>query len=801
MAPAASSQTSDPTRIILPIDGMHCASCVSTVEKALSAVPGVLAASVNLAAEQATVDYLPERASVDALRGAVEKAGYKAPADAAVHAGPPPPGAGREREIAQLRRRLIVSATLSAVILLLSLPDMVGLRLANRAALPASTRSWILLALTLPVMFWAGRGFFTGAWVALRRRTADMNTLIALGTGAAFVYSLVVTAAPTWLRSDAGTGAQGAGRVTTGQLDPGQAASSHADRQRHAHPYYDTAAVIITLILFGRMLEARARGRTGEAIRKLMGLRPKIARVLRDGQETEIQVERVAVGDLLVVRPGEQIPTDGVVEDGQSAVDESMLSGESVPVEKAQGDRVFGATLNASGWLKVRATRVGAQTTLAQIVRLVQEAQGSKAPVQRLADRIAAVFVPTVLVIALVTFAVWMLVGPQPRLTHALVSLVGVLIIACPCALGLATPAAIMVGTGVGAEHGILIRGGESLERIRDLDVIVLDKTGTLTVGKPELTDLVPLDGRGAEEVLRLAASAEIPSEHPVGQALVRAARARGIALREPERFEAVAGQGVRAVVRADPPEALGIAVGSLRLLQEDGAVGAALERARGAAERLAVEGKTTLLVAVDGTPAGALAVADVPRTGAGEAVAALKELGLRVMMITGDNRRTAEAIARQVGIAGGDVLAEVLPEQKAARVRELQQSGRKVAMVGDGINDAPALAAADVGIALGTGTDVAIEASDITLIRGDLRSVATAIQLSRRTLATIRQNLFWAFCYNVLGIPIAAGVLYPVLGLQLNPMIAAAAMAMSSVSVLTNSLALRRFRFEGNAL
>jgi Cu+-exporting ATPase len=592
-----------------------------------------------------------------------------------------------------------------------------------------------------------------------------MNTLVALGTGAAYLFSVVTTAFPGVVAAPGDHAGHGAPMVPV---------------------YFEAAAVIIALVLLGRLLEARAKARTGDAIRRLMGLQARTARVIRDGSEAEIPVEQVIPGDLILVRPGEKLPVDGVVRDGHSAVDEAMLTGESLPVEKGPGDAVFGATVNRTGAFRFEATRVGKDTALQQIIRLVQDAQGSKAPIQRLADVISGIFVPVVLIIAITAFVAWFLVASEGvRLPQALVAFVSVLIIACPCALGLATPTAILVGTGKGAEYGVLIKGGESLEMAHRLNAIILDKTGTITYGKPELTDVLPVAAVTEEELLRLVASAERSSEHPLGEAILRGAEALGLRRAEPTSFNSLTGRGLEATV-----EGHAVLVGNRRLLEERGVDPVALDPVL---ERIAAEGRTPMLVAIDGKPAGVVAVADTIKPEAPAAVAALQRLGLEVVMITGDHRRTAEAVARQVGIER--VLAEVLPEQKAAAVAQLQAERKKVAMVGDGINDAPALAQADVGIAIGTGTDVAIEASDITLIRGDLMGVVTAIELSQATMRTIKQNLFFAFVYNVLGIPVAAGVLYPLFGIMLSPVIASAAMALSSVSVVTNSLRLRGFR------
>jgi Cu+-exporting ATPase len=596
--------------------------------------------------------------------------------------------------------------------------------------------SWIQLALTAPVVFYAGAPFYKGAWTALRHRSANMNTLIALGTGAAFLYSLAVT------------------------LSGGH------------QVYYEAAAVIVTLILLGRVLEARARGKASEAIRHLRELQPKTARVLRDGAERDIPIEQVLVGDLVVVRPGEKIPVDGAVREGASPVDESMLTGESMPVDKKPGDGVYGGTINRSGSLRFEARKVGRATVLQQMIELVRQAQGSRAPVARLADVVSGYFTVGVLAIATVTFLVWIAFAP---LSFAVVNFVAVLIIACPCALGLATPTAIMVATGRGAERGILIKGGEALEAACRIDTVILDKTGTITSGQPRVTDVIPVNGRSEAEVLRLAASAERYSEHPLGRAIVAHAQGLAIALEEPSRFLAVAGQGVEARV-----DGHAVTLGSFsgpRDLPE--------------MERLAAAGKTAVTVCADGLPVGVIGIADTVKPEAAAAVHRLHEMGIEVWMITGDNRRTAENVARQVGIQ--HVLAEVPPDGKVAEVRKLQAAGKRVAMVGDGINDAPALAQADVGIAIGTGTDIAKEAASITLMRGDLNGVSGALDLARRTMRVIRQNLFWAFAYNTIGIPIAAGVLYPFTGWLLSPVLASAAMALSSVTVVTNSLRLKR--------
>jgi P-type Cu+ transporter len=730
------------------------------LEAAVRAVVGVVEGVYNPATQQVIVQYLPGTADLGAVRRAIESAGYR------VEEAPPAGSSGaadgepdweqqaREQEYRDIIRRFVVA-------LMFGLPVTVIAML----HLDFPGNHWLQLLLTTPVMFYSGRQFFTGAWGALRHRAADMNTLIALGTGAAYLFSVVSTVFPGAVVAESGHG---------------------GTHERVMAPvYFEAAAVIIALILLGRLLEARAKARTGDAIRRLMGLQARTARVVRAGQELEVPVEEVVPGDLVLVRPGEKIPVDGIVREGESAVDESMLTGESLPVEKRAGDEVFGATINRTGAFRFEATKVGKDTALQQIVKLVQDAQGSKAPIQRLADVISGIFVPVVLIIAILSFVAWFDLAPaEVRLQQALIAFVSVLIIACPCALGLATPTAVMVGTGKGAENGILIRGGESLETAHRLNAIILDKTGTITRGQPELTDVVPAAGFQADELLRLVASAERSSEHPLGEAIVRAAQERGLEVTEATAFASITGRGLEAWV-----DGHAVLVGNRRLMKEQGVDVSALE---GEMERLAGEGRTPMLVAVDGQAAGIVAVADTVKETSAQAVAALRRMGLEVVMITGDNRRTAEAVARQVGIER--VMAEVLPEHKAEQVRKLQAEGKVVGMVGDGINDAPALAQADVGIAIGTGTDVAMEASDITLIRGDLMGVVTAIQLSKATMRTIRQNLFFAFVYNVLGIPAAAGVFYPLFGWMLSPIIASAAMALSSVSVVTNSLRLKSF-------
>jgi Cu+-exporting ATPase len=756
-------------RVDLSLAGMTCNACARRIERRLSNAEGVRSANVNFATARATVEYDPRATGAAQLIETVKEIGYGA-SDAG-EAG----AAEKEQEAARaeeqtLRRRFLVAAVLSAPVLLVAM---------SHGRIPLFNVSWInwaQLVLTLPVICYSGWPFYQGAWTALRHRAADMNTLIATGTGAAFIYSLVVTIAPQLI---AGTAAQDAAMM---------AGMNHGGANMPVVPvYYEAASVIIALLLLGRLLEARARGKTSDAIKRLMGLQPRTARVVReDGNEIDLPLEAVGVGDTIVVRPGERVPVDGVVLEGASAVNESMLTGESMPVEKSAGAEVIGATINGTGSFRFRATKVGRDTVLQQIVRMVEQAQGQRAPIARLADVVSGYFTPIVICIAITAFVVWFIAAPvESRLGYALVSFVSVLIIACPCALGLATPTAVMVGTGRGAEHGILVKGGEALETAHRLTTIVLDKTGTITRGQPALTDVSVVAGFNEDELLRLAAAAERGSEHPLGEAIVRRATELGIAQAKVAKFNALAGHGVEAEV-----EGRRVLLGNIKLMSERGvtALGDLQERAAA----LTAAGKTVVYVAVEGAAAGIVAVADETKAESKEAISALQRLGLEVVMLTGDNRQTAEAVAREVGIRR--VLAEVLPEGKAAEVRKLQSEGKRVAMVGDGINDAPALAAADIGIAIGTGTDVAIEASDITLIRGDLRGVVTAIALSRQTIKVIKQNLFWAFIYNTLGIPLAAGAFYPFTGWLLSPVVASAAMALSSVSVVANSLRLKRF-------
>ena len=740
----------------LPITGMTCANCALTVERTLRKTAGVSEASVNFASERATVRFDPDAVSIPELVAAVERAGYGV-VTAAEGDLEDAEGRARAEEIRDQSRKFWTGVAFAVPLFVLSMTRDFML-LGMWAHSP--WMNWLMLALATPVQGYVGADYYVGAWKSLRNGAANMDVLVALGSSVAFVYSVAVTVA-----------------FTTGSTAVGE------------HVYFETAALIITLIKLGKLLEVRAKGRTGRAIRELMALSPELARVVRDGVESEVPVERVRVGDELAVRPGERIPVDGMVIDGRSAIDESMLTGESLPVEKGPGDEVVGATLNRTGALRFRATRIGADTALARVVQLVREAQGSKAPIQRLADRVSAVFVPAVIVIALVTLCIWWL-WLDAGFTQALIRLVAVLVIACPCALGLATPTAVMVGTGRGARMGILFRSSEALEAARGVRVVVLDKTGTITRGEPAVRTLVA-PAKNELSLLHLAASAERNSEHPVGQAVVRAAGARGVELASTSHFEAIPGKGVAAVVEGTP-----VLVGTRRLLEDWGVTTAPLV---GEADRLEESGETPLWVAAGDAVLGLIGVADTVKEGSAEAVRALRDAGLEVVMLTGDSERVARRIAAEVGI--DRVRAQVLPGEKAEVVRELQEGGRThVAMVGDGINDAPALAQADVGIALGTGTDVAMETADVTLMGGDLRVVPQSLALSRATMRTIEQNLFLAFFYNVALIPVAAGALYsltflPMMLRSLHPVLAALAMALSSVTVVANSLRLDRAR------
>jgi Cu+-exporting ATPase len=823
-------------KIDIPVEGMTCAACQAGVQRALERQPGVLDATVSLMMKNAAVRYDPARTSPEALVEAIRDTGYGAELPnlaQTAFAEQESRDHSQAVELRSLRVKAAVSLAAGAVAMVASMPLMVGGAVTDHSAHAVSdpfmrwamehltpflsgALPWLyridrgfltygLLALTLFTMTWAGGRFYVRAWRGLRHRTADMSTLVAVGTGAAFLYSLAATFAPGFFRA----------------------------RGVVPDVYYEAVILILAFILTGNALEARAKSRTATALRALVGLQPAVARVLRDGVETEVEIGAVRRGDVVAVRPGERIPVDGELVWGGSAVDESMLTGESLPVGKRPGDRVFGGTLNGTGAFRLRATSLGADSALARIVRLMRDAQSSRAPIQNLADRISAVFVPLVLALAALTFVVWMLAEGTPGLVRAMSAAVAVLIIACPCAMGLAVPTAVMVATGRGAEAGILLKGGEALERAGQVTTIALDKTGTITAGKPAVTDLVPAAGWTAEEILRLAASLEAASEHPLAAAIVGAAQERGLRLAEVTEFAALPGRGVTGRI-----EGRRVAIGNAALLRNGAksrqetvptgpgrlpgggeTAGTSGEEAlllRGKANflpetdpteasspeplarserELSEQGKTPVTLTIDGAVAGLIAVADPIKETSREAIARLHAAGLEVVLLSGDNRRTAEGVARAVGI--DRVVAEVLPEGKVAEIRRLQAEGKVVAMVGDGVNDAPALAQADVGMALGTGTDVAVEAGDVTLMRGDLRSVAAAIALSRRTMRTMRQNLFWAFAYNVVGIPVAAGVLYPQLGILLSPILASAAMALSSVSVVTNSLRLRRARID----
>jgi P-type Cu+ transporter len=753
--------------LTLKLRGMSCASCANNIEQAISSVPGVRDCNVNFGAEQATISYEQRRTNLAKIQAAIDAAGYSSSVlqEEMLSAEDDVEKASRLAEQRELTLKVAVGAVISILLMVGSLPMMTGL---NLPIIPHFLHnSWVQLVLTTPVQFWCGASFYRNGWKAFKRRAATMDTLIALGTGAAYLYSLFVTLFPGFLI------AQG--------LEP--------------HVYYEVAATVITLILLGRLLENRAKGQTSEAIRKLIGLQARDARVIRDGVEMDIPITEVKVNDVILVRPGEKIPVDGEVITGASTVDEAMVTGESLPVQKQPGDGVIGATINKTGSFQFRVTRVGKDTFLSQIVKLVQQAQGSKAPIQRLADQVTGWFVPAVIAIAIATFVIWF--NFMGNFTLATITTVGVLIIACPCALGLATPTSVMVGTGKGAENGILIKGAQSLEQAHKIQTIVLDKTGTLTQGKPTVTDFVAVNGtadRNEIQLLQLAASVERNSEHPLAEAVVKYAQSQEVSLTQANNFQANAGSGVQALV-ADRL----VQIGTQRWMIELGINTNPIQQYKDTWE---AAGKTVILIAVDGEIQGVMGIADALKPSSAAAVKALQKLGLKVVMLTGDNRKTAEAIAQQVGI--GRVFSQVRPDQKAAIIQSLQQEGLRtlkkqkkslIAMVGDGINDAPALAQADVGIAIGTGTDVAIAASDITLISGDLQGITTAIQLSRATIRNIQQNLFFAFIYNIIGIPVAAGILFPIFGWLLNPIIAGAAMALSSVSVLTNALRLRNFQ------
>ena len=742
--------------VTIPIGGMTCAACANRIERVLSKKEGVLRASVNFATENATVEYDPQKIRLSAIRQAIEDIGYKALSIEKKTVDEDK--LRKEKEIRTLWTKFIVSAVFAVPLLYLAMAPMI-------AWLPFPIPGFLepmhhplnyalaQIILVIPVIV-AGRKFYTVGFKALIQRSPNMDSLIAVGTSAAVIYSLY----STW-------------RIWSGNM--------HAVENL----YFETAGVIITLILLGKSLEAVSKGKTSEAIKKLMGLAPKTAIVIQDGKETEIPIDEVEIGDVILVRPGEKIPVDGEIIEGHTAIDESMLTGESIPVDKKVGDRVYAASLNTNGMIRFKATRVGSDTALAQIIRLVEEAQGSKAPIAKLADIVSGYFVPIVVAVAVIAFAGWLIAGKS--LVFALTIFISVLVIACPCALGLATPTAIMVGTGKGAEYGILIKSGEALEITHKINTIVFDKTGTITEGKPEVTDIITTADVSQEYLLKLAASGEKGSEHPLGKAIVRKAEEEKLELAKVERFEAIPGHGIEVVI-----EGRNVLIGNRKLMEERGIF---LDELSDQSDRLANEGKTPMYVAVDNHMSGIIAVADVVKENSARAIKQLQAMGIEVVMITGDNRKTAEAIAKQVGI--DRVLAEVLPQDKSHAVKKLQAEGKKVAMVGDGINDAPALVQADIGIAIGSGTDVAMESADIVLMKSDLMDVPTAIHLSRSTIRTIKQNLFWAFGYNVAGIPIAAGLLYLFGGPLLNPMFAAAAMSLSSVSVLTNALRLKRFK------
>ena len=744
----------------IPIDGMHCSSCVIRVELALRTTPGILSARANLGPNAVDIEYDPETVDFDAIRKAIASAGYRVaepkidPASETLD----PAEAANEQEYRNLMRKFWFAAAISVPVMALSYPDLIpGLR--EWMPMGSGTRRivWSLLGvLSLPVLVWAGSQFFICMWDALKHRAANMHTLIAIGISAAYLYSVVAVAWPG--------------------LFPNMAL---------AEVFWDVTDVVVALVVLGLALEIKAKGRTSQAIKKLIGLQAKIARVIRDGKESDISVEEVVVGDVVVVRPGEKVPVDGEVISGSSAVDESMITGESMPIEKQSGDEVIGGTLNKTGSFRFTATKVGKDTALATIIQMVKDAQGSKAPIQRVVDTVSGYFVPAVMILAVLAFVAWYVFGPEPRLIYATVVFVTTLIIACPCALGLATPTSLTVGIGKGAENGILIRSGDALQASEKLNTIILDKTGTITKGEPALTDVVTAPGYDEPTVLRLTASLERGSEHPLGEAIVKGAITRNLTLSDAKNFIAIPGHGVSG--RIDGHDVL---FGNAKLMRDRNVT---IDMLLGDWERLAGEGKTPMYVAIDGKAAGLIGVADTVKSDSKAAIAVLKSLGIEVVMLTGDNKRTGRAIAREVGI--DRVLAEVLPNDKAHEVQKLQLEGKSVGMVGDGVNDAPALAQADVGFAIGTGTDVAIEASDVTLIKGSLIGVVTAIEISRATMRNVRQNLVGAFGYNSLGIPVAMGVLYPFIGLLLSPLIAAAAMAFSSVTVVTNANRLRLFK------
>ena len=736
------------TKKTFPIKGIHCASCITLLEDSLNKVDGVVKATVNLATEKATVTYDPKKVTDQHLSGAVSDVGYKALISNEVR-HEDDEKKEKQKELGDLKVKVMVSLFLGGLILWGSFPGLMNTS-------PKILQNFLIqLLLATPVQFWAGWGFYRATILALKHRTANMDTLVAIGTTVAYGYSAFIA------------------------LFPNAMASIGIE----AAPYFDVATIIIGLILLGRYFEMKAKAGTSEAIKKLIGMQAKTARVIKNDKEIDVPITEVIIGDIIRVRPGEKIPVDGIMVEGESSIDESMVTGESIPVDKAKNDTVVGATINKTGTFTFKATKVGQETMLAQIITLVQEAQGSKAPIQRLADLVSSYFVPAVLMLAIATFVVWYDFGAPPALTFALLNMVAVLIIACPCAMGLATPTAIMVGTGKGAERGILIRDAESLETAHKINTIIFDKTGTLTKGKPEVTDVIPVDAISKDELLTLAGSIEKGSEHSLAEAIVKYAQEKNLVLGKVDKFQAIIGHGVEGIINGKR-----IIFGNNRLMDKEKID---IISASNQISTMENNGKTVMMLAVDGNLSGLIAVADVIKESAKGGLEALQKLGIEVVMITGDNQRTADAIGKILGIKR--ILAEVLPDQKESEVRKIQAEGKVVAMVGDGINDAPALAAADVGIAMGSGTDVAIEAADITLINKDLTSVAAAIVLSKKTMRTIKQNLFWAFGYNIILIPVAMGILYPFFGILLNPIFASVAMASSSISVVSNSLLLKQ--------
>jgi Cu+-exporting ATPase len=757
----------------LGIKGMHCASCVTKIENELKQKSGVISANVDLGTEAAIINYIPGLIDIKEIKNVIEKLGYKVFDTAGVKAehhesekvriSEVPADENqiaREKEYKTLMHKFIFAAIIAVPFLLISYADYLGLPQIFREGSASLRYIWMIMGvLSLPVMFWSGLQFYTGAWAAFKNSSANMNTLVATGITAAWIYSAVATFFP--------------GIFPTQSL---------------ANQFYDAIAVVVALVVLGMALEIRAKGKSSEAIKKLIGLQAKTARILRDGNEIDIPIEEVVLDDIIIVRPGEKIPVDGVIIEGSSSVDESMITGEPIPVEKIKGDEIIGATINKTGSFRFKATKVGKDTALAQIIVMVEQAQSSKAPIQKIVDKVSNYFVPSVIIIAILSFVTWYVFGPVPQLIYALIVFVTVLVIACPCALGIATPISLMVGVGKGAENGILIRSGQALETAQKLNTIVLDKTGTITEGKPSLTDVITTNSFSEKEVLGLSASVEKSSEHPLAEAIANGAKDKSIELFDAQNFNAIPGHGVEATVNNRK-----ILLGNLKMMKK---YSIELNDLEEKSKQLADEGKTPMFVAIDGKGAGIIAVADTIKPDSKQAIAQLKNLGLEVVMITGDNSRTANAIGKQVGI--DRVLSDVLPEDKAFNVQKLQQEGKKVAMVGDGINDAPALAQADIGLAIGTGTDVAIEASDITLIKGSLKGVVLAIQLSKATMKNIKENLAGAFFYNGLGIPVAAGLLFPFFGILLSPIIAGAAMAFSSVTVVTNANRLRRFSPKG---